>query len=513
MGSCPKLTNQHRLRMAPWRIGHGWGLVVTPNGLEFRKDIMKTYCKDIDITDKNFISSAIMNYMRDKRGNKQLVEFFSRWSGKRFVETRMILKTFCNPEYIHYLKKTGTSPEDAQVLYDSSWKFFTDITDQIAEEMSEHLKNRTVWEHIHERLGKEKVIRYLEITDVGSGKRRDLGLECFMFRLYEVVANAAADPLFDAKVGMYQVASIKGKGQKFGKKAVSKWLARDPEGTKFGIQADISKCYPSIDHAELRGMFRRDLRKAPLIVYLFDTIIDLYEAYPNPKQPDTTKGILIGSPVSKDMCNYYMSRLYHYATEQLYKVTTRRNKVKRTNLVSHIIIYMDDVIIFGGNKKDIQLAMTEIVRFCKDKLKLSVKPNWRKFRTMYRKGDKTSGCLIDFMGFRFHCGSLHIKDYFGRSVKYKEVWITIRSSTFIKARRKLARFVRKVKRNDIVSYRFAKSLASYFGCFKSTDAATYRRTNKVDSIMKIARRIISNYAKGKPYNTDSYHKMWRSKVA
>lgn len=499
--------------MALWRLGHRWGLVVTPNGLEFRKDIMKTYCKDIDITNKEFIYDAIMNYMKDKRGSKQLLEFFSVWTGKKFIEVRKILKFFCNPEYIHYLKKNGTSNEDAQVLFDSAWEFFIGITDQIAEEMSEHLKNRTVWEHIHERLGKEKVIRYLEITDVGSGKRRDLGLESFLFRLYEVVANAAADPLFNAKVGVYQVASIKGKGQKFGKKAVEKWLSRDPDGTKFAIQADVSKCYPSIDHSVLRSMFHRDLKKAPLIVYLFDTIIDLYETYPNPKQLDASKGILIGSPVSKDMCNYYMSSLYHYATEQLYKVTTRRNKAKRTNLISHIIIYMDDIIIFGGNKRDLQTAMATVVQFCKEKLRLSIKPNWRKFRMMYQKGEKTIGCMLDFMGFRFHSGEIVQKYYFGRKAKYRKTWVTIRSSTFIKARRKLNRFVKKVKRKDIVSYRFAKSLASYFGCFKSTDAVTYRHTNKVDSIMKIARCIISNYAKGKAYNTDLYYKMWRSKIA
>lgn len=474
---------------------------------------MKTYCKDVDITDKNFISSAIMNYMHDKRSNKQLLEFFSMWTGKKFREVRHILKFLCNPEYIHYLKKTGTPAEDAQSLYDSAWKFFCDVTDQIADEMSFNLKHRTVWEHIHMRLGKEKVIRYLEITDVGSGKRRELGLESFMFRLYEVVANAAADPLFDAKVGMYQVASIKGKGQKFGKKAVGKWLSRDPDGTKFAIQADISKCYPSIDHEKLRSMFHRDLHKSPLIVYLFDTIIDLYEAYPNKKQSDTSKGILIGSPVSKDMCNYYMSSLYHYVSEQLCKVTTRRNKVKRTNLVSHIIIYMDDIIIFGGNKKDLQLAMAAIIQYCRNELKLSIKPNWRKFRIMYQNANKTIGSLIDFMGFRFHCGSLHIKNYFRRNVKYKDVWVTVRSSTFIKARRKLNRFIRMVKRKETVSYRYAKSLASYFGCFKSTDAVTFRKTNRVDSIMKIARRIISNYAKGKTYNSDSYYKMWRSKIA
>ena len=475
---------------------------------------MKTYCKDVDLTDKTFISNAIWAYMHDKKGNHQLITFFSRWSGKSYQDTRFLLKFASNQEYISNLKKTGTSEEDAQKLFDSGHAFFMKVTDEIAAEMSANLMARTVREHIHQRRFQEKVIRYLEITDSGSGKRRDLGLECFLFRLYEAVSNAAADPLFNAKVGEFQVASIKGKGQKFGKKTITKWLAQDPEGTKFGCKADVQKCYPSIDHDKLRAMLHRDIHKADLLVYLFDTIIDLYEEYPNPNAEDPAKGILIGSPVSKDLCNYYMSRLYHYACEQVCKVKVRRGKEQRTRLLSHIMIYMDDIQIYGSNKRDIQKAMEMLVKFARDEMALTIKPNWRKFRSMYRNADgKTIGCLLDFMGFRFHGGEVCQKNYFGRPVRYRKVWVTIRDRTFLKARRKFERFTRMVKRKQIISYRFAKSLTSYFGCFKQTDSATFRKDNKIDQKMRIARKIVSSYAKGQPYQTDKYYKMWRCKCA
>lgn len=70
-----------------------------------------------------------------------------------------------------------------------------------------------------------------------------------------------------------------------------------------------------------------------------------------------------------------------------------------------------------------------------------------------------------------------------------------------------------LKRTQIVSYKFAKSLTSYFGCFKQTDSATFRKDNKIDQKMRIARRIVSDYAKGKPYQTDKYYQMWRCKCA
>ena len=475
---------------------------------------MRTYCKDVDLTDSQFVSNAIWNYMHDKKGNKQLVRFFAAWSGKTFKDAYFLLKIACDPNYINNLKKSGTSEEDARKIFNSGYQFFEKITEEIAAEMTVNLKRRTVREHIIQRSGKERVIRYLEITDVGSGKRRDLGLESFIFRLYEAVANIAAQPLFDAKVGEFQVASVKGKGQKFGKKTVAKWLGQDPEGTKIGCKADVKQCYPSIDHDKLRSMLHRDIHKAGLLVYLFDTIIDLYEEYPNPKIDNPQKGILIGSPVSKDLCNYYMSKLYHYACEQLFKVKVRRGKEQKTRLISHIIIYMDDIQIYGSNKKDIQKAMEMLVKYARSELDLTIKPNWRKFRSMYKNAaGKTVGCLLDFMGFRFHGGEVRQKNYFGRPVKYREVWVTIRDRTFLKSRRKFERFVRKVKRKRTVSFKFAKSLTSYFGCFKQTDSATFRKDNKIDQKMRIARRIVSDYAKGKPYQTDKYYQMWRCKCA
>lgn len=387
---------------------------------------------------------------------------------------------------------------------------------RIAAEMSWNIEHRTVHEHIVNNTYGEKVIHYLGITDHGNGKNRDLGLECLLFRLYEVVANAAADPLFQAKVGVFQIASIKGKGQKYGKEVVKKWLSRDPEGTKYCIQSDVRKCYPSIPHEPLLDMFRRDLRKSPDLLYLFETIIHLYEEYPNPKSDDPTKGILIGSPVSKDMCNYYISRLYHYASEEVAVTKTRRGKATRKRLLQHIIIYADDIIIFGGNKKDLQKAMFLLVRFAKEELGLIIKPNWRKFRTMYTdKNGKTRGCTLDFIGFQFHCGEVKEKYYYNpvRKARYRKVWVTMREKTFLKARRKITRFTKLIKHKVIVTDKFAKGVAATFGSFKQTNSATYRRDNKVDQAVKIARKIVSGYAKAEFYDTETYYRMWRAKVA
>jgi hypothetical protein len=458
---------------------------------------MKTYCKNLNLTDQSFIFEAILAYLHDKIRKRSTVRFISGYTGY-------------SESYVRNTLLAERAPEDNS----AKDKFLISTCMRLAKEMSDHISLRTVREHIIQRSYGEKIIRYLEITDTGSKKRRDLGLEATIFRLYEAVANEAAMPLFRAKVGEFQIGSIKGKGQAYGRKAILRWMSRDPEGTKYGIQADVSKCYPSIPHENLKAMYHRDLKKSQDLLYLLDTFLLLYEEYPNPKATDPHRGILIGSPVSKDLCNYFVSRLYHYASEKLYVEKKRRGVVRRERMLSHIIIYADDILIFGQNKRLLHNAMKMISAFARDCLGLTVKPSWVKFRTQHcGRSGRLTGCVIDFIGLQFHGGEVTEKFYYGRRTKHRRAWVTIRGRTFIKAKRKLFRFTRMVKRSITVTQKFAKSLVSYYGCFTNTDAAAFRRKNKVDQIMRIARRIISDYVKGKPYHTTKYYDMWRSRIA
>lgn len=457
---------------------------------------MKTYCKNADIADPKFIEGAILDYLYDKTRKRSTIRFLSGYTGysQAWVRDRLSAE-----------KREGVPRAEG---------FLASACRRLSVEMAEHIRLRMVREHIIQRRYGEKIIRYLEITDSGSGKRRDLGLEATIFRLYEAVADRAAMPLFKAKVGEYQIGSIKGRGQAYGRKTILRWMGRDPGGTKYGAQADVRKCYPSIPHESLRKMYHRDLRKSTDLLYLLDTFLILYEAFPAPRCADPRRGILIGSPVSKDLCNYYLSRLYHYASEELYVEKQRRGKRVRTRLLSHIIIYADDILAFGPNRKHLHVAMKMMVEFAWKELGLTIKPSWVKFRTQYRTaGGASVGHVIDFIGLQFHGGEVMEKFYFGRRTRHRKVWATIRGRTFIKAKRKLARFIKMVKRKAVVTEKFAKSAISYYGCFKSTSSAAFRSRNKVDHVMRIVRKIIGSYANGKAYNADRYYNMWRSRIA
>jgi retron-type reverse transcriptase len=449
--------------------------------------MMKTYCKHLVVSDPDSVEKSILGYVHDKCKKNSTIRFYSRYSGKDIG-------------YVKQNLKPGTD-------------FYQDTNRKLAVEMALNIANRTVEDHLEALRFGLPLIRYTKITDRGSNKERELGLETVLFRLYEAVAKDAADPLFRAKLGEYQCSSIKGRGQNYGKKAVLKWTSGDPDGTKYNEKSDISKCYPSIPHDRLLELLHRDLHKSDELLYLFEVFIRMYEKWPR-ENTDPKKGILIGSPVSKDICNYYLSYAYHFASEKLVKTTTRRGVTKVKRLISHVIFYADDIVLYGANKRELQTAMNRLTEYMKDALGLSIKPDWRKNKSQYIDGNGLKrGTLLDYMGFRFHGGEVTIKDYFGRLVRHKKTWTTIRRKIFLDARRKLRIFEKKVKRKDIVKIKFARSLISVYGWFKNTNMVQYRKNNNVDKLLRIARRMVSNHEKGKSYKTETYYKMWRCMIA
>ena len=86
---------------------------------------------------------------------------------------------------------------------------------------------------------------------------------------------------------------------------------------------------------------------------------------------------------------------------------TRRGKTTRKRLIYHIMIQMDDIILFGSNKKDLHKAMLLVIEFVKSTLCLKIKDSWSLFRTGYveqkrktkRKGFRLYGACVPWTEF------------------------------------------------------------------------------------------------------------------
>lgn len=447
---------------------------------------MKTYCKRKDISNIDFVKNCITPFLHERLDKSNVAKLFAYYNGISNTKSRKNIDTF--PEYV------------------------SDTIDKIAESISESLKSRTVVEHVISVTANEAIVTYREIVDGISGKRRELGLEKLIFQLYEVIARDACQEMFDAKIGEFQVSSIKGKGQSYGKKYIKKWISMDPEGTKFCAKADVKKCYPSIPHNRLKELLHRDLRKSEELLYLLDSIIYLYDcANLQLGRPELCgKGILIGSPLSKDLNNYYMSYLYHYIYEQLAITTVRRGKEKRTRLVSHAMIYADDIVVFGGNKKHLHQAMRLIIEFTKNFLGLEVKSTWEKFLVSYNNSSgKSKGRNLDFMGFVFRGCEAFYREYGKVKKRLKKVIVTVRDSIFLRARRKFYLFIKLIRSKAMVTKHKAMSLLAYNGWIKNSDSHIFQEKEHWKEVIRIAKRMVSRYEKGKPYETEKYYKKVR----
>lgn len=301
-----------------------------------------------------------------------------------------------------------------------------------------------------------KPIRYFEKIDGMSGKRRTLGVEEPLHQIMNYVCVNALKPMFFAKIGVYQCASLPTRGQAYGRKAIEKWT----NGIRYFVKGDVTKCFPSIPIARLKELLQRDIKNPRLIRFTF-SLLDMFD-----------NGLSIGSYLSQYLCNYYLSYAYHFASEQLYKIRkTKRDGEKRVRLINHVLFYMDDFLLTGTSKKDLKKAMIALVRYIKDFLQLDVKPNWKicKF---------SDGEPIDMMGFVF-----------------RKSTTTIRAKIFIKTRRQFLRANKKLKRDEPIGISQARRVVSAYGWYKHTNTYMIRNKLKIDELVDACKKIIGQETK------------------
>ena len=240
--------------------------------------------------------------------------------------------------------------------------------------------------------------------------------------------------------GMYawSCGSIPGRGVHYCKKHIEKIIRQDHKNTKYCLKMDISKFYPSINKDLLKTSFR-SLIKDGEALWLIDTIIDSSEV-----------GIPIGNYTSQWFANWYLQSLDHYIKEVLH--------------VKHYYRYVDDMVLFGRNKKELHKVHKAIEQYLNDCKSLTIKGNWQVFRF-----DKRG---LDFLGFRF-----------------------FRTRTVLRKRNalKLRRIVRKTSKKTHISAHTAMRVMSYLGWLKHCNSENfYNKYIKPYVNIKILKEVISN---------------------
>ena len=237
---------------------------------------IKRYCKDVDIIDVSFIESCCFKYLDGKWKRNDVSRLFVRFSDYSFKEVRDIAES------------------------GNKSKLFPIVT-VIAEYMSECIKNRQL---------ALKPIKYFIRIDGMSKKERVIGVQEPLHQMFDYVAVECMKSLFNAKIGVFQCASLPGKGQSYGKKHIERWVKE--KKTVYFVKGDISKCFPSISHKKLKQLLKRDI-KNDTVLWLAYGLIDMFD-----------EGLSIGSYLSQYLSNYYLSYTYIMQANSCKMRKTRR---------------------------------------------------------------------------------------------------------------------------------------------------------------------------------------------
>lgn len=311
--------------------------------------------------------------------------------------------------------------------------------DKHTEILSEKLRNNSFTNANHQ---------CMKINESSCKKTRNIQKPIF---LYEQPAHhsiiRAAMPVF--MTGMYDLscASIPGRGPHYAKRFILRWINKDPANCKYILKFDIYHFFENIPHRRLKKALKKKIRDKEFLRKMF-SIIDSCE-----------KGLPIGYYTSQWFANFYLTPLDHYIKERIH--------------IKYMVRYMDDVVCFGRNKKELHRAQREIEKYLKEELGLKMKSNWQVFRFEYiDKNGKRRGRMLDFLGFQFH------RTHTG-----------IRKSILNRTMRK----VNKIKKKGKVTWKDAASIMSRMGYIKHTDTYGYytkyiKPTVKIKTLKQLVRK-------------------------
>lgn len=390
---------------------------------------MKRFCKDFVFT-QEYIEKCLSDCLKRRWRRTDVSYFLAKYAVKHKLSSKSLHETAkALHDYVY---------NDSKARKNVKKHLFPAIAKDLLEEI----------ENNHITLRK---INYQDRIDKASGKKRRIGIASIKQQVYDYIVINAIKPMLNAKIGPYQCASIKKRGQIFGKKAIERWIRKDEKSTKYYCKEDIYHYYPSISHDGLKKFLRRDIKNKAILKVIY-RLLDTYK-----------EGLCIGSYLCQYLANYYLSYAWHYIDNNCY--TYRRGK--RINMISKKLFYMDDIILFSQNLKNLKKARKMLYEYLKNELGIKFKSE--------NNYHRTSSEAIDMMGY-----------------KITRTHTTIRKRNWKRIRRLYRRYKNKRKTID---RQVSNKLISYYGMIRNSDSKIIERKYNIKRTLNRAKGVIRCEAK------------------
>lgn len=249
--------------------------------------------------------------------------------------------------------------------------------------------------------------------------------------------------------GMYHwsCASIPGRGSAHAQKYVNRIIRRDVKGTKYVCKMDIKKFYPSINIKKLVWALARKIKDKRFLKLVYDIL------------QSCAHGLAIGFFICQWFANYYLETLDQY--------------IMTLPGVKYMVRYMDDIVIFGPNKKQLHKARKLIAAFMEEKLGVQMKGNWQVWPINSR--------MLDFVGYRF-----------------SRTHVIMRKRNFLRFTRQCRRAEKVLLSGRRMSFKMAAGLLSRTGQLKHCNSHKIR-VKYLDPIgLKNLKEVVRNESKRRP---------------
>lgn len=149
----------------------------------------------------------------------------------------------------------------------------------------------------------------------------------------------------------YCIASVPGRGNSYGVKALKKWMGSDLSGTKYGLECDIYHCFEELDPPYVINALKR-MFKDQETLWLCDAMMEY--------------GVLIGAFFSAWFLHLTLAPLDLMIHQKEYGV-------------SHYLRQMDNFTIFASNKRKLRKLLKDIQKWLAS-VGLKLKDSWQIFR-------------------------------------------------------------------------------------------------------------------------------------
>lgn len=266
------------------------------------------------------------------------------------------------------------------------------------------------------KAGTYKTSQYNHKTIYEPKKRLIYILPFFPDRVLHHAVMNVLEPIWDGILISDSYACRKGKGQHAGSRRCMEFVRR----FKYCLKCDVSKFYPSVNHAILKVVLRKKIKDERLLK-LLDEII-------NSAEGDTN--VPIGNFLSQWFGNIYLNELDMFAKHVL------REKA--------YIRYCDDFIFFSNDKQRLHEVAKAVTDFADSKLALCLS-KCDVFPTAHG---------VDFLGYR----------HFSNGV------VLVRKSTAKRMKRRLKRIVGAVESGRVTKEKAVAQIGSAMGWIQHANA-------------------------------------------